>query len=256
MSCPAGCPRSCSSPGSSSRSSATICHSIARPRSSGGRGSTLDRGTLGNWVGRACFHLMPVIDHMRAHLRGADRIFVDETRAPVLDPGRKAHEERILLGRRRRRSRPWRRRPAHRAVPLRPRPGQGASAEVPRRIPRPVPAMRRLPVLRRADRDRARRRPVAAGLLLDACPPPLREALRERGLTHRRGDAAADRAALSGREDRARQGGRPCAWLPGANMRRPSSPRSSPGSRPSSRASRRNPSWPRTSATPWRTGPA
>jgi transposase len=42
-----------------------------------------------NWVGRACFHLIPVIDHMRAHLRKADRIFVDETRAPVLDPGRK-----------------------------------------------------------------------------------------------------------------------------------------------------------------------
>ena len=54
------------------------------------QGIHLDRGTLGNWVGRACFHLMPVINHMRAHLRGADRIFVDETRAPVLDPGRKA----------------------------------------------------------------------------------------------------------------------------------------------------------------------
>src|SRR6056297_1750435 len=54
------------------------------------QGLRLDRGTLGNWVGRACFHLMPVIDHMRAHLRNADRIFVDETRAPVLDPGRKA----------------------------------------------------------------------------------------------------------------------------------------------------------------------
>jgi hypothetical protein len=54
------------------------------------QGLRLDRGTLGNWTGRACFHLMPVIDHMRAHLRGADRIFVDETRAPVLEPGRKA----------------------------------------------------------------------------------------------------------------------------------------------------------------------
>jgi transposase len=54
------------------------------------QGLHLDRGTLGAWVGRACFHLMPVIEHMRAHLRGADRIFVDETRAPVLDPGRKA----------------------------------------------------------------------------------------------------------------------------------------------------------------------
>ena len=53
------------------------------------QGIDLDRGTLGNWVGRACFHLMPVINHMRAHLRGADRIFVDETRAPVLEPGLK-----------------------------------------------------------------------------------------------------------------------------------------------------------------------
>jgi hypothetical protein len=41
---------------------------------------------------------MPIINHMKAHLRGADRIFValearlwrDETRAPLLDPGRKA----------------------------------------------------------------------------------------------------------------------------------------------------------------------
>lgn len=68
------------------------------------QGLHLDRGTLGNWTGRACFHLIPVIDHMRAHLRGADRIFVDgpkgpwpqwgrvspKDRAPVLDPGRKA----------------------------------------------------------------------------------------------------------------------------------------------------------------------
>lgn len=53
------------------------------------QGMNLDRGTLGNWVGRACFHLMPVINHIRAHLRGAHRIFVDETRAPVLEPGLK-----------------------------------------------------------------------------------------------------------------------------------------------------------------------
>src|SRR3954471_301922 len=48
---------------------------------------------------------------------------------------------------------------------------------------------------------------MAVGLLLDACPPPLRQTLRERGIPHRRRDAAADRAALSGRKDRARQGG-------------------------------------------------
>jgi hypothetical protein len=62
------------------------------------QGIDLDRGTLGNWVGRACFHLMPVIDHMRAHLRGADRIFVDETRAPVLDPGRRRTKNGFFWG--------------------------------------------------------------------------------------------------------------------------------------------------------------
>ena len=98
----------------------------------------------------------------------------------------KGHQERILLGRHRRRSRSRRRRPAHGAVPLRPG-RQRASAGVPCRIPRPLPAMRRLAVLQRADRDRARQRPMAAGLLLDPYSPPLREALRERGLTHRRG---------------------------------------------------------------------
>ena len=53
------------------------------------QGISLDRATLGNWVGRACFHLRPIVAHMREHLRGADRVFMDETRAPVLDPGRK-----------------------------------------------------------------------------------------------------------------------------------------------------------------------
>ena len=53
------------------------------------QGIALDRATLGNWVGRACFHLRPIVEHMREHLKGADRIFMDETRAPVLDPGRR-----------------------------------------------------------------------------------------------------------------------------------------------------------------------
>ena len=52
------------------------------------QGIRLDRATLGNWAGRACFHLQPIADHMRRHLAGADRLFMDETTAPVLDPGR------------------------------------------------------------------------------------------------------------------------------------------------------------------------
>jgi transposase len=52
------------------------------------QGVRLDRATLGNWAGRACFHLQPIADHMRKHLAAADRLFMDETTAPVLDPGR------------------------------------------------------------------------------------------------------------------------------------------------------------------------
>jgi transposase len=52
------------------------------------QGIRLDRATLGNWAGRACFHLKPIADRMCAHLSAADRLFMDETTAPVLDPGR------------------------------------------------------------------------------------------------------------------------------------------------------------------------
>nr|WP_249811152.1 IS66 family transposase [Bradyrhizobium sp. 197] len=51
------------------------------------QGIRLDRGHWANWSGRACFHLQPVKDHMRRHLERADRLFMDETTAPVLVPG-------------------------------------------------------------------------------------------------------------------------------------------------------------------------
>jgi len=50
------------------------------------QGIDLDRGTLGNWVGRACFHLMPVINHLKAHLREADRIFVPSRQIAAQSP--------------------------------------------------------------------------------------------------------------------------------------------------------------------------
>jgi transposase len=53
------------------------------------QGIALDRATLGNWAGRACFHLRPIAGHMTEHLAAADRLFMDETTAPVLDPGRR-----------------------------------------------------------------------------------------------------------------------------------------------------------------------
>ncbi len=53
------------------------------------QGITLNRATLGNWAGRACFHLQPIAGHIARHLAAADRLFMDETTAPVLDPGRR-----------------------------------------------------------------------------------------------------------------------------------------------------------------------
>lgn len=52
------------------------------------QGVELDRATLGTWAGRACFHLQPIVERMREHLGQAERLFMDETTAPVLDPGR------------------------------------------------------------------------------------------------------------------------------------------------------------------------
>ncbi|MEJ2373928.1 MAG: IS66 family transposase [Pseudolabrys sp.] len=52
------------------------------------QGVNLDRSTLADWVGRAAFMLRPVYDHLFAALKGSNKLFADETTAPVLDPGR------------------------------------------------------------------------------------------------------------------------------------------------------------------------
>ena len=51
-------------------------------------GLDLDRSTLAGWVGKAAFHLRPVADRLARHLKTSSKLFMDETRAPVLDPGR------------------------------------------------------------------------------------------------------------------------------------------------------------------------
>lgn len=53
------------------------------------QGIDLDRSTLATWVGRAAFELRPVFDALIADLKTSPKLFMDETRAPVLDPGRK-----------------------------------------------------------------------------------------------------------------------------------------------------------------------
>jgi hypothetical protein len=51
-------------------------------------GVSIDRGTLADWVGVAGFHLRPVVERLAEHLKSSGHLFMDETTAPVLDPGR------------------------------------------------------------------------------------------------------------------------------------------------------------------------
>lgn len=53
------------------------------------QGIELDRSTLANWVGKAAFELKPVFECLLEHLKTSTKLFMDETRAPVLDPGRR-----------------------------------------------------------------------------------------------------------------------------------------------------------------------
>lgn len=52
------------------------------------QGIQLDRSTLADWTGRAAWYLRPLRDHVLERLRRSERLFADETTAPVLDPGR------------------------------------------------------------------------------------------------------------------------------------------------------------------------
>lgn len=52
------------------------------------QGVQLDRSTLANWVGRAAYELTPVYDALLASLKASTKLFMDETPAPVLEPGR------------------------------------------------------------------------------------------------------------------------------------------------------------------------
>ena len=52
------------------------------------QGVTLDRSTLSNWVGRACWWLTPLYDLMVGTVLSSAKLFADDTTLPVLDPGR------------------------------------------------------------------------------------------------------------------------------------------------------------------------
>ena len=52
------------------------------------QGVDIDRSNLALWTGRGAFLLAPVVQRMLELLKGSAKLFCDETRAPVLDPGR------------------------------------------------------------------------------------------------------------------------------------------------------------------------
>jgi transposase len=51
-------------------------------------GVRIDRSTLAHWVGFAAFELAPLHDRLVSILKASTKLFADETRCPVLDPGR------------------------------------------------------------------------------------------------------------------------------------------------------------------------
>jgi transposase len=51
-------------------------------------GVDLHRSTLAGWAGKAAFHFRPIVERMADHLKTSSKLFMDETTAPVLDPGR------------------------------------------------------------------------------------------------------------------------------------------------------------------------
>jgi len=54
----------------------------------GRQGVKIDRSTLAQWVGTAAAELQPLHDHLVGLLKASPKLFCDETRCPVLDPGR------------------------------------------------------------------------------------------------------------------------------------------------------------------------
>jgi len=51
-------------------------------------GIDIDRSTLAGWVGKASFHLAPIVDRLAEQLKTSPVLQMDETPLPVLDPGR------------------------------------------------------------------------------------------------------------------------------------------------------------------------
>ena len=70
------------------------------------QGVELDRSTLANWVGGACWWLEPLQAKLAEHVFASRKLFADDTPIPVLDPGR-GHTKTGRLWVYARDDRPW-----------------------------------------------------------------------------------------------------------------------------------------------------
>jgi transposase len=61
-------------------------------------GVEIDRSTLANWVGGACWWLEALQARLAAHVFGSTKLFADDTPIPVLDPGRRRTKTGPALG--------------------------------------------------------------------------------------------------------------------------------------------------------------
>ena len=131
------------------------------------QGIEIDRSVLAFWVGYAAAELMPLWRRLREILLGSPRLFVDETRAPVLDPGRGRTKTGYFWSIARDDS-AWRGGTGPPAVVYTYAPGRGAehAIDVARRLSRHR-AVRRLCGLQAGGSSRARRQCRDPGLLLE-----------------------------------------------------------------------------------------
>ena len=69
-------------------STAITFRSISQSQIFARHGVEIDRSTLANWVGGACWWLEPLQARLAEHVFASQNLFADDTPIPVLDPGR------------------------------------------------------------------------------------------------------------------------------------------------------------------------
>jgi transposase len=140
------------------------------------QGLDIKRSILAFWVGYAAAELKPIYVRLRELILASGKIEVDETVAPVLDPGR-GRTKKGYFWAIARDDRPWGDRSARHRLQLRARARRGPRAQVARRLSRRR-AMRRIRRLQDHCRQNTWRSDHAC-LLLGALAPPI--------LRHRQG---------------------------------------------------------------------